>query len=442
MSLGLIAPMLPFYARDFGGDGVQVGLLFTTFAIVNLPACVILGSLSDRYGRRPVLLLSLLGEVVAYLLMALASSLPVLFASRALAGATAGNIGAARAYLADVSRPTERTRAFGLLGAAFAVGFIAGPAIGGVLAEVDPRAPAFAATGLAAVTLVGAVMWLPESLMTHAPLDGGAAGQRNPFSSLLDLLRRPRLRAPLTATFLVGLAFSALQTNFPLFVNARFEYSPTEVAHLFVLLGVVAVLTQTAVIRRLTARFDDLPILIAGLMIMMIANLTTGSAPTGLVLGVAVALIGLGNSLIQAPLASLLSKRVGAAEQGVANGASQAMVSVAAIIGPIGAGTVYIYLYGPTFEPNGTRGCFTIDGTFTIRLESDGSTISGPLSGVFCSLSGRRTPQAYGNPFTEEDSINLGNGTGRFAALRGTAIFQQSAAGARNRGTLVGTLSD
>jgi len=187
-------------------------------------------------------------------------------------------------------------------------------------------------------------MWLPESLMTHAPLDGGAAGQRNPFSSLMDLLRRPRLRAPLTATFLVGLAFSALQTNFPLFVNARFGYSPTEVAHLFVLLGVVAVLTQTAVIRRLTARFDDLPILIAGLMIMMIANLTTGSAPTGLVLGVAVALIGLGNSLIQAPLASLLSKRVGAAEQGVANGASQAMVSVAAIIGPIGAGTVYVHV--------------------------------------------------------------------------------------------------
>jgi len=102
----------------------------------------------------------------------------------------------------------------------------------------------------------------------------------------------------------------------------------------------------------------------------------------------------------------------------------------------------YIYVYGPTFEPNGTRGCFTIDGTFTIRLESDGSTISGPLGGVFCSLSGRRTPQAYRNPFTEEDSINFGNGTGRFAALRGTAIFQQSAAGARNRGTLVGTLSD
>jgi hypothetical protein len=102
----------------------------------------------------------------------------------------------------------------------------------------------------------------------------------------------------------------------------------------------------------------------------------------------------------------------------------------------------YVYRYGSMFEPNGTRGCFAIDGTFTIRMQSDGSTISGPLSGVFCSLSGRRTPQAYGNPFSEDDAVNFASGTGQFAGLRGTANFQQSAAGARNRGRLTGTLSD
>ena len=102
----------------------------------------------------------------------------------------------------------------------------------------------------------------------------------------------------------------------------------------------------------------------------------------------------------------------------------------------------YVYRYGSIFEPNGTRGCFAIDGTFTITLQSDGSSISGPLRGVFCSLSGRRTPQAYGNPFSEDDTVNFATGTGQFAGLRGTANFQQFAAGARNRGTLTGTLSD
>ena len=102
----------------------------------------------------------------------------------------------------------------------------------------------------------------------------------------------------------------------------------------------------------------------------------------------------------------------------------------------------YVYRCGPTFTPTEARGCFNIDGTFTITLQSDGSTISGPLSGVFCSLSGRQTPQAYGNPFSEDDSVNFANGTGQFAGLRGTAIFQQWAAGARNRGTLTGTLTN
>lgn len=341
MSLGLIAPMLPFYARDLGADAVQVGALFTTFAIVNLPACVILGGLSDRNGRRPVLLFSLLGEVVAYLLMAFASSVPWLFSSRALAGATAGNVGAARAYLADVSTPVERTRAFGLSGAAFGIGFIGGPAIGGVLALADPRAPAFGAAALLTATLIGASIWLPESSSSHVAEDLGETNRIHPFPSLMDLLRHPRLRAPMAATFLVGLAFSGLQANFPVFVNDRFGYGAADVSHLFVLLGTVAVLTQTVVMRRLTAHFDDPPILVTGILIMAMANVATGFAPTGLALGLAVTLIGLGNSLIQVPLASMLSKLVAGSEQGLAGGAAQAMVSLAAIIGPIGAGIIY-----------------------------------------------------------------------------------------------------
>src|SRR5207302_2212325 len=180
------------------------------------------------FGRRPIILFGVLGQVVAYLIMGFASSLAMLFISRIFAGATAGNISATQAYVADITRPEERTRAYGLVGAAFGAGLLFGPAIGGALTLIDPRAPAFGAAVFLGLNLLVGVLMLSESLprerRTHKPL----GGQLNPVGVLIPLVRRRPLRAPLLATFLLNVALTGFQANFAVFAGARFGFGPTE----------------------------------------------------------------------------------------------------------------------------------------------------------------------------------------------------------------------
>ena len=154
MGLGLILPILPFYATEYGADGAHVGLLFTAFSGMQFLASPVFGALSDRYGRRPIILFGVLGQVLVYLVMGFATSLGMLFASRIFAGLTAGNISATQAYVADITRPEDRTRAYGLVGAAFGAGLLFGPALGGGLSLIDSRAPAFGAAALLAINLL------------------------------------------------------------------------------------------------------------------------------------------------------------------------------------------------------------------------------------------------------------------------------------------------
>jgi MFS transporter, DHA1 family, tetracycline resistance protein len=341
MGLGLIVPVLPFYARDFGADSLQIGLLFTAFAALNFLTTPVLGALSDRYGRRPVLLLSLAGEVVGYTIMAFATNLPLLYLSRAVAGATAGNIGAARAYLADISTPEDRTRTFGLFGATFSVGFLFGPAMGGILSQIDVRAPAIGAAILIGLNLLFAAIWLPESLPPELRSKSTRLSQLNPLWVLLGLLGRPRLRGPLIGSFLLAFGFSGLQTNLPIFANDRFGFGPTDVAQLFVALAVTGIVTQALLVPRLSRRFSDEPILLAGLAVLTLSFLTTGFAPSRTVLFIGLPLLAAGNALAQAPLAAVVSKLVGPTEQGLVSGGSQGIMSLAAIFGPIWAGFAY-----------------------------------------------------------------------------------------------------
>jgi MFS family permease len=200
VGLGIVIPVAPFYATSFGATPLEVGLLFTAFAAAQFLATPVLGALSDRFGRRPILLLSLAGETAGYLIMGLAPSLGVLYLARLVSGATAGNVGAATAYLADISRPQDRTRTFGLFGAAFGVGFLFGPAMGGALSALDIRAPALAAAGLVFLNLVFAAVWLPESLPAARRSSESVASRANPLGLLVRLVDRPVLRRPLLAT--------------------------------------------------------------------------------------------------------------------------------------------------------------------------------------------------------------------------------------------------
>src|SRR5213596_2296555 len=195
IGFGIIIPLLPFYAETFGASPLVVGLLFAVFSICQLVAAPALGDLSDRYGRRPILIFSLAGTVVSFVMLALAHSVAMLFVARIVDGLSGGNISTARAYVADVTEPKDRARAYGLIGAAFGLGFILGPALSGALAHVSYTAPIWAAAALTLVATLMASLWLPETVhRAHA-------GTGNPFRFLPDLLRRAGLRRMLAIDF-------------------------------------------------------------------------------------------------------------------------------------------------------------------------------------------------------------------------------------------------
>lgn len=345
--LGLIVPVAPFYATAFGAGALEVGLMFTAFAAAQFLSTPVLGALSDRYGRRPILIGSIFGEAVGYVMMGLANSLGLLYLARAETGATAGNIGAALAYVADITRREERTRTMGLLGAAIGVGFLIGPAMSGVLSQIDIRAPAFGAAGLVLLNALFVATMLPESLPPERRSTLPLRGQLNPLTILLTLFGRPSLRGPLIATFLLSFAFAGTQTNLAVFLKDRFGFGPAEVAQLFVALALAGIFTQGVALRVLSARFSDASLLMMGALLTTSAYVLIGSAQQPLVLWPAMVLWSGGNALWRSPLTSLLTKLVGPDEQGLANGGSQATAALAAVCGPIGAGLAYDYLGAP-----------------------------------------------------------------------------------------------
>src|SRR3984893_11628483 len=245
LGIGLIFPIGPFFATAFGASPFDVGLLFTLFSVAQFLTIPIMGALSDRYGRRPVLLLGIAGEVVGYILFGAASSLTMLLVARVVAGASSGNSGAAQAYFADISTPRERTRSFGLLGAAVSVGFLFGPALGGFLGQYDLRLPSFAAAALVMLNWITVLIWLPESLPVDRRSRGSVATGLNPFGVLITLFRRPLLRGPLSVTFLCNFAFSWYPTSFALSTSARFQWGPQQVAVVLVIQSILSIIVQT-----------------------------------------------------------------------------------------------------------------------------------------------------------------------------------------------------
>src|SRR5438094_7394878 len=266
LGIGLIFPIGPFFAGAFGASPFEVGLLFTMFSVAQFLTIPILGTLSDRYGRRPVLLLGIAGEVVGYVLFGSANSLTMLYISRLVAGASSGNIGAAQAYIADISSPRERTRSFGLLGAAVSVGFLFGPALGGFLGQYDLRLPAFAAAALVVVNWITILVWLPESLPADRRSSASLARGLNPFGVLITLLRRPLLRGPLAVTFLCNFAFSGYLASFALFTSAHFGWGPQQVAIVLVIQSILSILMQTFGVPRLSESLPDTTILLFGVV--------------------------------------------------------------------------------------------------------------------------------------------------------------------------------
>jgi len=218
LGFSLILPLLPFYAETFSATPFQIGLLVASYAAAQLVGAPLLGRLSDRYSRRPVLLISLIGTFIGFLMLGFANSLWMLFASRLLDGFTGGNISVAQAYITDVTDESNRAKGLGLLGAAFGLGFIIGPAVGGILSVYGFALPAFVAAGFSLISILGVIFFLPESLTEAARADI-ANRERQKFSigNLWRAINRPRVGPILNVRFFYGLAFAIFQTIFPLY---------------------------------------------------------------------------------------------------------------------------------------------------------------------------------------------------------------------------------
>ena len=329
VGFGIIIPLLPFYARTFGASPITIGFLFASFSLAQLIASPLLGELSDRWGRRPVLILSLIGTAVSFAMLAVAQSLVMLFAARIVDGLSGGNITTARAYIADVTTEENRARAYGLLGAAFGLGFIVGPALGAALSYISYTAPIWAAAIITLVATVLAWLWLPETVhRAHA-------GTGSPWRALRQLGDRPGLRRLLAIDFIYWMSFAVYQTTFALFGARRFGFDATHTGYLFSAFGALGVIVQGGLVGPVVRVLGNQRTLTIGLIFTALG--WGGSALTHDVpLFVALLVPGaIGIGLCNATLIALVSNVADRREQGRVQGAAGALESLGRTLGPI-----------------------------------------------------------------------------------------------------------
>jgi len=339
VGFGIVIPILPLYAERFGPSPAVFGLFMASYSIMQFLFAPILGRLSDRWGRRPVLLLSLAGSAVGYLMFGFAGSFVVLFASRVIDGLSGGNISTAQAVIADITGPENRTRGMGLIGAAFGLGFILGPAIGGILVAVRPWLPGVAAAIASVIAFVLVLVVLPETLdpvarheARHHPLD---------VASLRHALSHPILPLCLVIVFLVIFAFSNFETTFAQLVQLRFGLSTRDISFLFVYAGVLGAVVQGGLVGRLAARFGEARLAAGGTFLSAVAlGFLPYSRSLGAMLGF-LALLALGQGVTSPSLSSLTSKLVDKDEVGGTMGVYQGLSSLGRIVGPFWGELVY-----------------------------------------------------------------------------------------------------
>jgi DHA1 family tetracycline resistance protein-like MFS transporter len=344
VGFGIIIPLLPFYAQTFGASPLAIGLLFASFSLSQLVASPILGDLSDRWGRRPVLIFSLLGTVVSFAMLAVANSLFMLFAARIVDGLSGGNITTARAYIADITTEENRAKAFGLLGAAFGLGFIVGPALGAAFSHISYTAPIWAAALITVVATALAYFWLPETV--HRARAGG----RSPWRAVVESWHLPHLRALFTIDFVYWAAFAVYQTTFALFGARRFAFDAAHTGYLLSAFGFLGVVVQGGMVGPVVKALGERRTLAVGLAFAAIG--WGGSALTySLPVFVAMLVPGaIGIGLCNATLSSLISKSAPPQEQGRVQGAAGALESLGRTIGPVwGNGTLQRFGEGTAY---------------------------------------------------------------------------------------------
>jgi DHA1 family tetracycline resistance protein-like MFS transporter len=356
LGFGLILPLLPYYADAYGATPIVVGLLTASYAAAQLIGAPVLGRLSDRYGRRPILLVSIFGTLVGFVMLGVAEwlgtgianwlgltasanafILGILFASRILDGLTGGNISVAQAYISDVTTEENRAQGLGLIGAAFGLGFIIGPATGGLLSTYGYAVPAFAAAGLAFINMVAVYFYLPESLTPEKRKEMAALQTGQPSFSLKSLwqaLNRPRVGPLLSVRFFFGLAFSIFQTIFALYALYRLGLDARLTGFVLTYVGVLSVIVQGYVVGRLSKRFKESRLILVSALLMAGSLLAWAFAPSVIILLIIMIPLAVSGGILNTILNSALTKVVYPEEVGGTLGLSASLESLTRVIAP------------------------------------------------------------------------------------------------------------
>jgi DHA1 family tetracycline resistance protein-like MFS transporter len=339
LGFSLILPLLPFYAETFGATPFQIGLLVAAYAAAQLVGAPLLGRLSDRFGRRPVLLISLIGTFIGFLILGFASSLWMLFASRLLDGFTGGNISVAQAYITDITDEKDRAKGLGLLGAAFGVGFIIGPAVGGILSVYGFAVPAFVAAGLSLISILGVIFFLPESLTAEARARlEKKAKQEISLRNLWAAINRPRVGPLLNVRFFYGLAFATFQTIFPLYAQYKLGLDARNTGFVLTYVGILVVFVQGFLVGWLAARYNEYRLIFLATILMMIVLFAWALVPNLMALLIVLAPLAVAAGILNTLLNSALSKAVYPEEVGGTLGLSASLESLTRVISPTAGG--------------------------------------------------------------------------------------------------------
>jgi len=339
LGFGIMIPMLPFYARSMGADSIQIGLLMAAYSAFQIVASPFWGSLSDRMGRRPVLILTIAGQSLAFFLAAIAPSYIWLIVSRSIAGMFGGNIAVASAYVADVTDESERSKGMGMIGAAFGLGFVFGPAIGGLLISYGAHWPSVVAGSLAFINFLGVLKFVPEPLSDSSRR---AANRRTwAWKDLRENLARVEIVVPVLMFFFFTFAFVQLEVTFGLFVTSEFGYSERASGLLLAMVGIMMAIVQGGLLGRMSKIFGDERLVWIGSFILGLGLIILSAAVFSWMIYVALMVLALGYSLANPCLQAVISKSAGAERRGSVMGIYQSGGGLARILAPIAAGVFY-----------------------------------------------------------------------------------------------------
>ena len=345
LGFSLILPLLPYLAETFQATPLVIGLLPVAKALPQMLSTPIIGRLSDRFGRKPLLLMCIASTVIGFVLLATARSLTMLFVSRIVDGLLGGNTALARTYITDITDDKNRSRGLGLIGAAFGVGFIIGPLSGGLLSKLGYSVPGFVAAALSLANFIAVALWLPESLTPQ---------QRKVYRSsphtafnlqrLVEAIKRPCVGPLLQVRFWFSLAFTLFQVNFVLYAKIRLGLDLTTTSLLLTFVGVLAVITQVFIIGRLTDRFSEKTLIRIGTIILAVSLVGWGLVPNLFLLVIVLVPIAIAGGVLSVVITSQLTKAIRKEEVGGTLGLDDSLQTFAQIVTPVAGGALIQYL--------------------------------------------------------------------------------------------------